>query len=1416
MILSLNTLYLSLLTIFYNMNRESFSKPFTKEQIHKEIETSVQDYLRKKLERIGDEREIISYNTEKAETPISRDEFEKEINNFIENNFSVFVSLSINNKGGDELNKFKVLNKDLRDFGFGDTSVRVEAVLKDNGNYYQDVSKREEDNFNAYLDELTISDLKKFDYDMLGKYKMRLRYPSVGEKYNKFKELADVLATAYLKEHVRVDSKLETGDRNSEHTQRYFYRDFGRYLCENDFGMKPYNENADVSDITPFAQTVQRQIRKILSNVEAVRNAVLGDQDSWDVWDYQDEPYFRDFKEELEQKYEKPEKLDDDHPNINENNLERQRVDFIIIDEISKEKNRIDEEKLSEALNSPDVKSLVLNAVPFAKFANEIGSRRNEEIETFINENIGEELDLYKRLEYLESKKFQDVIKDLILRDSYTLPELGDKVIAISVAHEKPVILENDERIQYILSNAGNSYIEKTKREIINSDPDEQLKRVSLAVSSGRGDGSPYSFHPFDFYQSLRKVGVDKFLELYPQAKENIVKKNQPYYDLSMNEFIYGINEIHKIFGDKIHQMEVDKIKKEIWHEKALKDANVWTYFAERGTGLKDPKLHGFHGNETAEEMQKMRDEAEQYYSKTKIFLQNLSQPERKKLFFEGKQIYWLAKQVQKKIWELDKNKNIQVHGEWTADDEEKNEFKFHYYHNNINWETYDYKNVDLEKLYQYLGSHGNIICTLLANKNESGQVGSNVNLETIMQAVEAMEAGADMRGAALAFDKKKYLDGIISGQEQKNDLEYALKDWPSKLRDSVSLEEFQMYFENAEQYLYQDPNGMLRYAELLQNEPRIRELLGGEVEKKSDLDFRLCLTVQNPDVRNWYFEGAEYIGHNALQKYFVRFNATQEQTGGYPNLHDALYWIPNIKRVESGEARALLDVVNTVDESNDLCNLLARYDKEQDNLIKDGQIKSLRELKKRVFAIESNMNLTDLTPEILDIISAPGFDLTKLKRFQEEPRFKELVEGKLDKEQSFLPHKRMFTARPLTELLKDGLGSFKEKIKGTAQDPKGLFNDVRRLMQDKEINGKQMQIQDLLREVPLDMEEDILKLLQDQRVATGALLEATVHAKSDPDGWVCGNYTDCCMPFGDPKNTDYMFNKGTQYFTVKYNDRIIAQSVIVNSTNRKNKESVIILDNIEIANNYKNQAPILSRIYKTFWAEYTSLPVKIGTGHSDLIPDSAVLVSNIYSPKHSLSYSDATGSNIYDLPKIKGVESIDKILTFANLSERDAETIAEMEKTAYPEGMVQGKGEVLEVIRKSREMDLPGAASSFILRQGNEPAGYLLVLPEESKLNSGETVAHIYDMVVLPKFQGGTIARKMMERMLDTAKAYDVPAIEFEARESTSYRLITNPRIQKWIESKGYKLSYNELLPSYLNGENFYYVRLEKINTQE
>lgn len=1388
------------------MRRESFSKPFTPEQVRQEFAYGVQEYLRQKLEGPISGQEVISYNSEKAEFPILRQQFEQEIKDFLDLNFKEITSVIVNSKVENEFNKFKVLNKDLRNFGFNDTSIVVEALTKndDYGDYHT-ISKMENRGRGVYTDEISDSEAEEFNYDLLEKHKsygykdMRINYPDFGDKESKFRELSEILATGYLKDRIKINSKMEAGESNSNHTQRYLYKDSGRYLCENDFGMKPYDGEADVSNITPFAESVQRQIRQTLSNLEIITE-IINSRNK-----FKDDHDFRDLRIELLAEHQLPQELNRNDPDYEENKRIRRNIFDLVAKEIDKkvrQANKIIQNEreigLSDAFESPLIKDLIFNAIPYAKFINEIATKRNNEIENIIEADLEGESDLYKKLEYFQSNKFREQIKNSILRDSYNLPQLGDKLIYKSVAHGKPVILKEGTEVSEILNIVANGYKETAKYNIIEASSDERLKKIVKMTGSGRGEGSPYSFHSFDLYEAVRKLGVDTFLGVYPKIAETVLEGNQHYWDLNFNQFIGGVENLYKIFGNKISEMEPDKLKKEIWHTSALENSLIWNYFQERETGIKE-EGSSFRGSDY-------------YRSHEAHYFDSISQAKRKKLFFEGKQMYWLAKQVQTRVFEINKNKNI-GHQEDENNDAD-NEYKFHEHSRGMKWEQYDCKNVDLEKLSKYLVTHGNIICTLLGDDN--GQIATKINVETIMQVVEAIESGADMRGVALAFDKRKYIDGVLSGKEQKNDLEYALKDWPKELRSTISNEEFKLYFENAEQYLYQDPNGMIRYSKILLAEPRIRELLDGKIEKKSDLDLRLCLTAQDQEVRSWYFEGAEYIGHKALQSYFVRFNATKEQVGGYANLHDALYWIPKIKKVSPDEAKALLNDITTIDESNELRDFLTRYDKNNDALAKDGTIQSLRELKKRVFSIEANIDISTLTPEMLDIISAPGFNMVTLKNLQTEARFEDLISGKLDREQPFGPHKRTFTARPLNELLLEGLGSFKEKIRGTAQDPKGLFDSVRRLIQTREINGKQIQIQNLLNDVPIDMEEEILQLLQEQRVPTGVLLEATVHAKSDPEGWVCGNYTDCCMSFGESKNTDYMYNKGTQYFTVKYNNRIIAQSVIVDSIDSKNNEKVIILDNIEVANNYKNQAPVLSKIYKTFWAEYTSMPVKIGTGHSDLIPDNASLVKNTFFPKYPLEYSDAVGEHIYNLPKIKGIESIDKILTFTNIEERDAVTIAEMEKEVYPDGMVQGKGNALEVIRKTRELNLPGAASSFILRQGREPAGYLLVLPEESEINNQETVAHIYDMAVLPKFQGGTVARKMMERMLETAKAYNVPAIEFEARDSTSYRLIINNRVQKWIESKGFKLAYNELLPEYLNGEDFYYVRLEKIPNQE
>ncbi|MFA6273616.1 MAG: hypothetical protein WC662_00465 [Candidatus Paceibacterota bacterium] len=1125
--------------------KETFSRVENKRKSLKEIDLGIEEYLSKKRGEV-DEIETMSFDVEKTEDPLSRKAIEGKINDFLKENFNIIIPpLTFEETTENILKKLKVLNNDLCEFGltgdpiyFKDENGKVLNEIPGDSGYYSDiVNPKSRPSFEYDYDSNENNIKPYFDRERSG-HRVHVGF-------------SKILAAAYLKNHIRIDSKLGANKPTSKHTQRYFYKDTGRYLGENDFGMKPFNEEANVANITPFAQTVQRHIRQILSNVETIKLVAIGRGEDYDL-----PQRFKDLKARLREKYGMPERLSSTDPNYDQ--IEKIRNQ--IREKIKKEVEINQKEYLNQIINSPEVSDLIFNAVPFAKFSNEIGSKTNKEIETIINKKIGEDKDLYNRLEYCKSNEFKEDIKDSVLRDLRIMPELEEVAVATSVAHNRPVAIVGDQEhiIKNLINKAQSQYVYQVEQKIINADPDELLKKITKMVTSGRGEQSPYSFSEFSLYEAVKKIGIDKFFEMYPSAKQQIIENNASFQDLNINEFIRGVAKIYEIFGDSISKMDVEKIKKEMWHAETLQSAEMWNYFAQRELGgeIKVPKKY-----ERLTDYEQYQKKQLAFQAKINNFKKNLSLSERKKLFFEGKKIYWVAKQVQKRIWELNKNKNVPVQGEY-AGNEDENEFKFYNYHDTINWEQYDCKNIDFEKLSKYLSTHGNIICALLVtDEKENVQIGSNVNIETIMQVIEAMEKGADMRGVALAFDKKKYLDGILSGQEKKNDLEYALKDWPSDLRKVISTEEFQLYFENAEQYLYQDPNGMVRYAKLLQQEPSIRKLLGEKIEKKSDLDLRLCLSVQTPEVRAWYFEGAEYIGHLSLQRYFVRFQATKEKTGGYPNLHDALYWIPNIKNVEPGEARSLLDGVDTVDESNELRDFLPRYDKEKDLLKDDGPIKSLRELKKRVFAIEANIDLSTLSPEMLDIISAPGFNLSAFKHLQEEERFKKLIEGELNKEQPFAPHKRIFTAQPLNELLKEGLGSFKEKIRGTTQDPKGLFDSIRKIIQGREIKRKPMQVQDLLREIPIEMEEEIIKLLQEQRVNTGPLLEATIHAKSDPDGWVCGNYTDCCMPFGDSKNTDYMFNKGTQYFTVKYNGRIIAQSVIVDSINNKKNESVVVLD---------------------------------------------------------------------------------------------------------------------------------------------------------------------------------------------------------------------------------------------------------------
>ena len=1287
--------------------REAFSIPeeFSKKRAKQEIEEGLLEHVRSLRSKEGIHPELAeSFGVAKAEQPLTRLEFEKDVEDYVAENFEqllpVFLSNEPNPSHSELIQRLGITNKDIGVLG---------------ANYFI----REQDGKPTIFQ----TDENYPEGRQLGDYEVTA---------------SDLLALSYVKDAIRIDSRKNTGVAHSKFSHRYYFRAADRYLCVNDFGMRVWSEKenklveGDVTNASALVQTVKKRFEEIQSNVQTV-----------------DGSEHRRIYEELAEVSKK-----------------KQGVEFLNGEEsqrIGKEAHELANQNFSRRLaENPRDKELLITAVPALKVKNQLHFKFEKIAKQygFMTENPEKD---YEQFEQNARRAEQ------LLREPTAEEKVGMSLdFFYSDLHNRPVIDIDDFNRASVIREAKSGVREVLARRLVDTFEPAQ-KEIFTKYRCGRGEGNPY-FYPADqIFDFIKLVGVEK------------AQKVLATDDRNCSEQMTGFALLQTMHFD-ITKMEADQLKKQLHQAYTLDRSGLLKYLEERNK------------NQIEAVQVKLGKKAGD-----KNWLELLGVKKSRDLFYEGKRMHWLAKQV----WQNSPNRIP--------------EDRFYRDDRNVNWDRYDLSKSDVpeKKLREYLEKHKNLIVALLgqgANEHPTydQQEQKKGTAATLGLVIQALERGQDLRGIAIANDKQRYLEGIIKGGVE-NDLEFAVADWSKELREAVSPEEISLYYEYASDYVLLDPNGLVKYATWrASNEGKQwAELFSKTPEKKSDMDFRICLSGQTEEIRNWYKGAAEHVGSSLMQTYLMRFNATRGTDGRIANWHDVLLWSPNIQKLETTDARSILGGIETMDENQEFINLLPRYSKERDPLLSSGPIQSVRELKKRVLGIESNIDMSKFPPELLEITSAPGFNLATLESMRQRSDFQDLFEGKLDKEQPFSPRSRTFVGRTLTDSLREGLGSQKQKIRGTAKDPKGLFFNLNQLIKGRETDGKKMQVIDLLNSVPVDLEEDIIKLLREQQVDVGPIVEAQVHAKSDPEGWVCGNYTDCCMPFGDPKNDNYMFNPSTQYFTIRYNGRIIAQSVVVDSVNEKDQSDVVVLDNIEVANNYKNLSPLLSRVYQTFWTEYTSKPVKVGTGYSDLTPPGGKLEQNSYRAKTSLYYSDATGSQIYDMPKIRGVESLDKIVTFANLSERDVELIAKMEAEAYPAGMTQGKAHIADVLRKQRELEVPGAASSFIIRQGDEAAGYLLVLPEESETNPGEQAAHVYDMVVLPKFRGSPLARKMMERVLDVATAYKVP-IEAEARASTSYPLLMNKRIRSWFESKGFYLTRNEKLPAYLGGEDFYSVRFE------
>lgn len=1278
-----------------------------------EVEEGYMEYLSTPKSKEALHPELaFSFEIEATDNPLRRRDIEKEVENYVDQNFEEMLQISLSSQTSYEalIKKLNLTNEQIGLLGAN------YFLREENGE--QAIFQTDEDNpegRRVYMD----------DYDGISD--------------------SDLLALAYARDAIRIDTQNEANRVGGKVPHRYCLKSKDRYLCKNDYGMRVWDEEegkmveGKAENVAPFVKTIKHQFERILENF---RNVVeeLENRIQEEVSHKIKIPNFEDF-EDLNEYYAEEKKCE-------------QQIEQIVI-------KRVSQELLEQFVKNPGDKKLVLESVPARKIRDHLHFHYHRIALKYglISNNAVADYENFIRYRH---KRINRLIK------KPSEKEKTDTSIQFlhSDFYKKPFIVSDYFQTNDILEEAKSGI--KDILAFNAAQADEETKTAFERYRCGRGEQSPYFYHDYQIYNFIRLVGAGRVEQILDRDDRNVSEQMTSY------EYIQAM-------GYNISRFEPNKLRKQLHEAHKLDRSQIWEYLQKRES-------------KTIEKAKERLGEK----ATGKHWLELLGRRKAKDLFREGKRMYWLALQVYMRL------------------PRHNDDDRFYHQDASVNWDRYDLSKVDLPEvnLSEFLDKHKNLIIALLGEGTKQGRYreqqetkGTSATLGLIMT---ALESGQDLRGVAIAHDKQRYLEGLIKGGVT-DDLEFALQDWPVEWKESVSKEEIDLYYEYSSDYVQLDPNGLAKYAAWrATHEGKEWEKVFTEApEQKSDLDFRICLGSQTEEIRGWYKSGAEYVGSAAIQSYLMRFNATRDTGGQIANWHDVLFWVPNISKLESTDAKSVLSSIQTMDDNQEFVQLLPRYSKERDPFAEQEGIQSIRELKKRILAIESNIDLSTFPPELFEIMTAPGFNLSALESMRGRADFQDLLEGKLDAEQPFKPHKRLFSGRALTEALQEGLGSYKKKIRGTAKSSKKLFHDLKQLIGGRTVGKKKMQVTDLLDNVPIDLEEEVLRLLQDQNVNVGPIIEAQIHPKSDPDGWVCGNYTDCCMPFGASNNTGYMFNPSTQYFTVKYNGRIVAQSVVVDGRDSRDDSDVVILDNIEVANNYKRLTPLLAKAYQTFWSEYTGKPVKAGTGYSDLTPPGGKLEPNNYRPKTRLGYSDATGSQIYDFPKIRGIESMDEIVTFANLTERDAELIAKMETEAYPEGMTQGKAHILDIIKKQRELDVPGAASSFVIRQGDEAAGYLLVLPEKSEVKPGERVAHVHDMVILPKFQGTGLAKKMMQRVLDVATAYNV-SIEAEARASTSYTLLMNERVRTWLESNGFHLTKNEKLPEYLGDEDFYFVRFE------
>jgi hypothetical protein len=459
------------------------------------------------------------------------------------------------------------------------------------------------------------------------------------------------------------------------------------------------------------------------------------------------------------------------------------------------------------------------------------------------------------------------------------------------------------------------------------------------------------------------------------------------------------------------------------------------------------------------------------------------------------------------------------------------------------------------------------------------------------------------------------------------------------KARDGVEQIEEHAFFLHAGQMLDRfgkNPIERLRKWRA-ERDPEWDELLPRPIESIQQLEYEMWLTDQ------WGIKHHEtvkkalrLVGHKTVRQLFrVAF-----PLNALDAIERSARWAESDTGLPPEALRGILSSVKTERDFDDLDELLPQYRLADDALAEEfGPPRSIRTLKSRLSYDPKSagriLGSLEVDPRWREIMAAPGFDFGRLVEFMDHPEFKALASGELNPTQPFPSMAAYFFRGSLEQSLSDALGSRRQGIPGTARRPKKLFHDLKQLLRSE---GSELSVTDLLEKVPLEIRREVVKVIEAHEQQSGELIDymvAELHHKSDPAGWVSGNFTDCCIPFGRSLNNDYMLNPATQYFTVRYQGRPVAQSVVVDCRDRRTGRKAIVLDTIEIANNYRDQRGVIEDLYLAFWKNYypnRKLLVGAMNGDPKLGATKRVEDPTRYEPEAPLDYSDAWRFDMYEV----------------------------------------------------------------------------------------------------------------------------------------------------------------------------------------